>query len=194
MRGVRVPDEEFLALDLEVHALLQDVPLRDVCAVDLPGGEERTLADVLRIMERGRARPPAAVAALVGARRFLGRVLHWDERKDERRKDEPRYASRLTDEQRARSLAPVGTQSGVVRVLYEFPYELLGELENKTVHAFSCLALVRNPAGWRLYWAIYVENVSRFTPVYMAAIEPFRRFVVYPALLKALREAWLSAA
>lgn len=194
MRGVRVPDEEFLALDLEVHALLKDVPLRDVCAVDLPGGDDRTIADVLRIMERGHGRPPAAVAALVGIRRFVGRVLHWDKPKDERPRDEPRYASRLTDDQRERSLAPVGKQSGAVRVLYQFPYELLGELENATVHAFSCLALVRKPGGWRLYWAIYVENVSRFTPFYMAAIEPFRRFVVYPALLKALRAAWTAPA
>jgi hypothetical protein len=194
MREVRVPDDEFLALDLEVHELLKDVPLRDVCAVDLPGGDDRTIADVLRMMDRGRGRPPAAVAALLGIRMFVGRVLHWDERKDDERKEEPPYASRLTNDQRERSLAPVGKQSGAVRVLYQFPYELLGELENATVHAFSCLALVRRPGGWRLYWAIYVENVSRFTPLYMAAIEPFRRFVVYPALLKALREAWLSAA
>ncbi len=194
MSGVRVPHDEFLALDIEAHALLKDVPLRDVCAVDLPGGEERTLADVLRLMEHGRRRPPAGVAALVAVRRFVGRLLHWDEPKDERRMDEPRYASRLTDDQRERSVVPVGKESGAVRVLYQFPYEMLGELENATVHAFSCLALVRRPGGWRLYWAIYVENVSRFTPFYMAAIEPFRRFVVYPSLLKALRAAWTSPA
>ena len=46
--------------------------------------------------------------------------------------------------------------------------------------------------GYRLYWAIYVENVSAFTPLYMAAIEPFRRFVVYPATLAAIRMAWTS--
>jgi hypothetical protein len=189
MREVRVPHEEFLALDLEVHALLQDVPLRDVCAIDLPGGDDRTIADVRRIMERGRGRPPASVAVLVGVRRGLGRAFRWD-----RPRKELPYASRLTDDQRERSLAPVGTQAGAVRILYQFPYELLGELENATVHAFSCLALVRRPGGWRLYWAIYVENVSRFTPFYMAAIEPFRRFVVYPALLKALREAWTAPA
>jgi Protein of unknown function (DUF2867) len=184
---VRVPHDEFLALDLEVHELLKGVPLRDVSAIDLPGGEDRTIADVVRIMERGRQRPPASVLVLVAIRRFVGRAFRWDERKDELR-----YASRLTDDQCRRSLAPVGTQAGAVRILYQFPYELLGELENATVHAFSSLALQRRPGGWRLYWAVYVESVSRFTPLYMAAIDPFRRFVVYPALLKALRAAWVA--
>ena len=46
--AMRIDAAEFLALDLEVHALLADVPLRDVSAVDLPdGGEGRTIADVL---------------------------------------------------------------------------------------------------------------------------------------------------
>jgi uncharacterized protein DUF2867 len=191
MREVRVPPEEFLALDLEVHEFLRGVPLRDVCAIDLPGGDERTIADVVRIMERGHGRPPRSVAMLVGVRRAVGRAFRWDRPRNSAR-GEPRYASHLTDDQRERSLAPVGKQSGAVRIIYQFPYEQLGEAENATVHAFSCLALVRRPGGYRLYWAIYVENVSRFTPIYMAAIEPFRRFVVYPALLNALRAAWTA--
>ena len=36
---VRVPLAEFRALPLEAHALLEDVPFRDVSAIDLPGGE-----------------------------------------------------------------------------------------------------------------------------------------------------------
>jgi hypothetical protein len=48
-------------------------------------------------------------------------------------------------------------------------------------------------SGYRFYWAIYVKNVSWLTPVYMALIEPFRRFVVYPAILRRLRAAWVEA-
>jgi hypothetical protein len=55
------------------------------------------------------------------------------------------------------------------------------------------MALRRRPGGYRLYWAIYVENVSAFTPLYMAVIEPFRRFVVYPAILASIRAGWTSA-
>jgi len=183
---MRVPHAEFLALDLEAHALLKDVPLRDVSAVDLPGGgDERTIADVRRLMEAGRRASPPSVRMLVGLRRLLGRIFGWDGEPPP-----PAYASRLSDDQRRRSLSPIGQMSGPLRLLYEFPYEMLAEARNATVHAFSCMALRRGPGGYRLYWAIYVENVSAFTPLYMAAIEPFRRFVVYPAILESTRAAW----
>jgi hypothetical protein len=160
---MRIPAAEFLALDLEVHGRLKNVPLRDVSAIDLPdGGEDRTIADVRRLLETAKGRAPLSVRALVGLRVFLGRVFCWD-----------------------------GPQRGL-QPLYERPYEMVSEARNATVHAFSCMALRRRPGGYRLYWAIYVENVSAFTPFYMAAIEPFRRFVVYPAILKSIRAAWTS--
>ena len=185
---MRVPPAEFLALDLEVHRRLKGVPLRDVSVVDLPdGGDDRTIADVRRLLEAARRRPPLAVRVLVGLRRALGRLFHWDGEQPE-----PAYASRLSEEQRRRSLSPSGAVSGPLRLLYEFPYEMLGEARNATVHAFSCMALRARPGGYRLYWAIYVENVSAFTPLYMAAIEPFRRFVVYPMTLASIRAGWAS--
>lgn len=185
---MRIPHAEFLALDLEAHALLKDVPLRDVSVVDLPdGGDARTIADVRRLMEGARGRPPFAVRVLVGLRLLLGRVFRWDGPQSE-----PAYASRLSDDQRRRSLSPIGSPSGPLRLLYEFPYEMVSEARNATVHAFSCMALHRRAGGYRLYWAIYVENVSALTPLYMAAIEPFRRFVVYPATLASIRKAWAS--
>ncbi len=55
------------------------------------------------------------------------------------------------------------------------------------------MTLRRTASGYRFYWAIYVKSVSRFTPVYMAVIEPFRRFVVYPAILRRLRVSWVAA-
>jgi len=185
---MRISHAEFLALDLEVHALLKDIPLLDVSVVDLPdGGDERTIADVRRLMDATRHQPTFSVRVLVGLRRFLGRVFYWDGEQPE-----PAYASRLSDEQRRRSLSPIGAVFGPLRLIYEFPYEMVGEARNATVHAFSCMALRRLAAGYRLYWAIYVENVSAFTPLYMAAIEPFRRFVVYPAILESIRAAWVS--
>lgn len=185
---MRIPPAEFLALDLEVHALLKGVPLRDVSVVDLPGGgEARTIADVRRLLESARRRPPFFVRGLVWLRRLLGRVFHWDGAPPE-----PGYASRVSEDQRRRSLSPVGSASGPLRLLYEFPDEMVGEAWNATVHAFSCMALRRRPGGYRLYWAIYVENVSALTPLYMAVIEPFRRFVVYPSMLESIRAAWAS--
>jgi hypothetical protein len=37
-----------------------------------------------------------------------------------------------------------------------------------------------------------VKPSSWLTPVYMALIEPFRRFIVYPAMLGRVRRAWTA--
>jgi hypothetical protein len=189
---MRVPTAEFRALDLEVHAFLADVALRDVSAIDLPGGGDgRSLADV-RALRAGDGALAATVPLriLFSLRILLGRLFGWD--RGVHAHAEESYVQRLTDHQRARSLAEPGTPDGPFRLLYLFPLEALGEARNATVHAFSCMALCRTAVGYRLYWAIYVKNVSRLTPLYMALIEPFRRFVVYPAILRRLRSAWMA--
>jgi hypothetical protein len=78
------------------------------------------------------------------------------------------------------------------RLLYLVEHESLAEIRNATVHAFLCAALFERPDGYRLYWAVYVKPSSWLTPVYMAVIEPFRRFIVYPAMLGRIRRAWTA--
>jgi hypothetical protein len=36
-----------------------------------------------------------------------------------------------------------------------------------------------------------VRSVSKLTPLYLALIEPFRKLLVYPALLRSVRTTWL---
>jgi hypothetical protein len=55
------------------------------------------------------------------------------------------------------------------------------------------LALVPRGDGYTLYMAIYVNPVSRLTPLYMALIDPFRRFCVYPALTRDAQRNWSRA-
>jgi hypothetical protein len=78
-------------------------------------------------------------------------------------------------------------------VLYVLGDEALSELRNATVHAFLVLALTPHPEGYTLYLAIYVKRVTRFTPLYMALIDPFRRFIVYPALGRQAQQGWSRA-
>jgi hypothetical protein len=35
-----------------------------------------------------------------------------------------------------------------------------------------------------------VRNVNRFTRLYMSLIDPFRKHIVYPSLLLAIRTTW----
>ncbi len=190
---MRVPAEEFRALDLEVHAFLADVALRDVSAIDLPGGgPDRSISDVRALIFRdGALTATVPLLILFSLRLLLGRWFGWDRAIHEHAEDS--YVKKLSDDQRDRSIADPGIADGAFRLLYLFPKEVLGEVRNATVHAFSCMAIRRTESGYRFYWAIYVRSVSRLTPVYMALIEPFRRFVVYPAILRRLRSAWVAA-
>lgn len=139
------------------------------------------------------SRASLAVQLLVGARRALGRLFSWD--REPPRAGQASFLERLTDSDRRASVVTPGTPEGPFRVLYVFAREAASEIRNATVHAVSCFALVaRPPLGHRLYWAIYVRPVGRFTKWYMRLIDPFRRLVVYPAMLRGVRAAWARRA
>ena len=61
---------------------------------------------------------------------------------------------------------------------------------NRTAHAAALSALVETANSYRFYFGVYVRSVSRATPVYMALIDPFRKLVVYPSLLRSVRASW----
>jgi len=186
--------DEFRALDLRCHALLHDVPLHDVWIIDLAGGGPgRTMREADEVATSVLTGPtPAPVRALFAFRGALGRIFKWDTQQARRREDLT-YMQRVTDEDRARSLVPQGTVRGIFRLLYLFADESLGETRNATVHAFLVMALRPRGDGYRLYWAIYVKPVGRLTAFYMALIDPFRKLIVYPALIRQTQAAWARA-
>ena len=187
---MRVPHEQYRDLDLEVHAILGDVRLRDVTAVDLPaGGPGRTISDVRSLMAQGKwmgANP--VVRFLFALRLLLGRLFSWDS--DIHAHQETSYLHRLSSDIKRRSVLAPGSPDGLFRVLYVLERESLAELRNATAHAFLSSVLIETLLGYRLYLAVYVKPVSRLTPLYMAFIEPFRRFIVYPAIVRGIRRAW----
>ena len=188
---MRVSRQEYLSLPLRAHTFLADVPLHDVSAVDLPGGGHgRTLSDLRAILPLGDAlRANPLVRGLFRLRWFLGDIFGWD--RAEPGADSHSYIHHLTDDDRRRSVVTPGSSDGMFRALYAFPTEAVSELRNRTVHGFICSVLKETEAGYRLYWGVYVQPVSRITRWYMLAIAPFRRFLVYPAILGAIRRAWV---
>jgi hypothetical protein len=98
----------------------------------------------------------------------------------------------LSENDRRDSEIVPGTHDGPFLLLYRFPTEALSETRNATVHGYVCVALARTATGYRLYWAVYVRPVSWLTRPYLIAIEPFRRFILYPAMLRRIRRAWLA--
>lgn len=194
--------QEFERLPLRVHTFLAGVPLHDVWFVDLPRWRAGvTLDEVLRTANNctldmcgcsnssALFTPSPPVRVLLNIRFFVGRIFGWD--------SEPAtivtFTSRLTDADCSRSLIAPGTRDGYFRVVYRFENEQLVELINRTAHAAAVSALVETPTGYRFYFAVYVRNVSRFTPFYMALIDPFRKLIVYPSLLHSVRTRWNQA-
>ena len=185
---MRASPAEYLRLDLRAHDLLRDVPLYDVSVVHLPGGGAgRSVADILAL--ESAAAPSRVANAIYGLRHFLGRPFGWDR---VQMRPEDSLLSRLSERDRRDSEITPGTPVGSFLLLYQFPGEALKETRNAIVHAFFCTALARTANGYRLYWGVYVIPVSWFTRPYLLAIEPFRR-ILYPAMFRRIRRAWLAA-
>jgi len=198
----QISTHEFERLPLRVHSLMAGVPLHDVWSVDLRRWRgEVTLDDFLRTANNCTLdmcwcsnssalftlSPPVQV--LLNIRFFVGQIFGWD--------NEPvtivTFTNRLTDADRSRSLIAPGTRDGYFRVVYRFENEQLVELINRTAHAAALSALVETPTAYRFYFAVYVRNVSRFTPFYMTLIAPFRKLIVYPSLLRSVPGRWNQA-
>jgi hypothetical protein len=198
----QVSPQEFKQLPLRVHTFLAGVPLHDVWSVELPRWRAGvTLDEFLRMANNCKLdtcgcskssslfTPSLLVRMLLDIRFFVGRFFGWDH--------EPAttisFATRLTDTDRSRSLIKAGTRDGYFLVIYRFEDEQLVELINRTVHAAALSALVETPTAYRFYFGVYVRSVSRFTPFYMAIIDPFRKLMVYPSLLRSVRARWNQA-
>ena len=193
----QISPAEFYTLPLRVHAFLADVPLHDVWAVDLPKHRDGvTLAEFLRRTSQDRLKasdaeikrfPPVA-RALFRLRFFLGRIFRLEaEPKDALTAS---FGSRLTPEDRARSFVVSGTPEGLFRVVYRFENEQLLEIQNRTVHGAALSALAERADSYRFYFAVYVRQRTWITPFYMVLIDPFRKWIIYPALLKKIRATW----
>lgn len=185
----QIPKQEFERLPLRVHDLLAGVPLHDVWAVNLPHIRSGITLDKFLRAASGRPYTASGPAhALLKFRFLIGRLLGWDR--------EPPvsagelFATRLTSADGSKSLVQAGTREGPFRVVYRFENEQLLELINRTAHAAALSALVETQDYYRFYFAVYVRSVSRFTPVYMALIDPFRKLLVYPSLLRSIRRKW----
>lgn len=187
---MRVTSEEYHQIELRAHSLLAEVPLHDVWAIDLSGRNRgRTITDLRTLLTVDEFRAAnAAVHLLVAFRTWLGRIFGWDMTPP--RASQESFLHRLSAADVASSLVAPGSREGPFRVLFVSPREAISEIHNSTVHAFSVFALVERASSYRLYWGIYVQPVGRITSWYMRLIDPFRRLIIYPAVLRHIRAAW----
>ena len=188
----RISPREFERLPLRVHQFLAGVPLHDVWTVDLPRTRSGiTLDEFLRAADGRPFRASRAVRALLSLRFLIGRLLGWD--RESHGGAAETFATRLTTADLSQTLTPAGARQRLFRTVYHFKNEQLLEVINRTAHAAALSALVETGNAYRLYFAVYVRSVGRLTPFYMALIDPFRRWIVYPSLLRSVRTTWNEA-
>ena len=186
----RTTFDEYRRLNLRAHSLLADVPLHDVWQVKLPGGgRSRSMKDVRFVFETVRKSRSLGltVRMLFAFRWALGRLFRWDRPVE---LEAWTFRNRLTGEDRRRSLVEPGTLDGPFSVLYVHQMEAVSETRNATVQAYLVWALEPLPDGYQLFWGIHVLPVNAWTRPYLALIDPFRRWLVYPSLLRLIHEAW----
>ena len=140
------------------------------------------------MMIAARVAAPAVVQGLFWLRGRIGNLFGWDHQRPAW--NAASYADRLSSEDRAESLVAPGTPDGNFRLLYRFEDEQLSELRNATVHAFLSLSIRQTSSGYLAYVGVFVQPVHRFTRLYMAAIAPFRRLIVYPVVIRRMQNAW----
>lgn len=127
---------------------------------------------------------------LFAVRRELGAWLGWDDAEDGIGARVPSLRERLAPDRRE---APVPRELGALpfRPVYATERELALETANRTVHAVLHVGWAPDPAGaQRGEMAVYARPEGLLGRAYMAAIRPFRRAIVYPAMLREIARRW----
>lgn len=88
------------------------------------------------------------------------------------------------------SLVRPGSREGPFRVVYVLKEEAMSEVRNKMLKAYLVGFLSPVSEGYKLLLAVHVLPSTRWTALYLALISPFRRFLVYPWILRKVREEW----
>jgi len=188
-RGLRVSHEEFSTKDFPVNCLLVEIPLHDAWAIDLRGHPSPTLDNLgaaFRHLSPFQATPAGTGLSML--RRMVGFAFGWED--PEWSKEEESLVHDLTEATDLHSTTEPGTLIGIWRVLYTLPREGVVETVNGTAHVAVAASIGAGPESSRLFLSFRVREVNWTTRFYMGLIDPFRRFFVYPPLLRQFAHTW----
>jgi Protein of unknown function (DUF2867) len=188
---MRLPSTAHTARPWRIHELTRDFRLEDVWALPTPGGPD----DFARLVHlvgsadtsQGASR---AVRALWAIRWKLGELLGWDAPEAGVGSRVPTLRDRLPADLRDVPSGPV-FDALPFSPLYLLDDEWAAEIANRTMHGVMHLGWVPDDAGgYRGQMAVLVKPNGPLGKAYMAAIRPFRHWIVYPAMLRQLEREW----
>jgi Protein of unknown function (DUF2867) len=202
---MRLQSTEHNSQPWRIHELTPDFRAEDVWALPTPGGPD----DFPRLVRLAASKDPSELnaqgkyvgsgtggiasrisRALFELRWKLGDLFGWDDRDAGVGRRVATLRERLPADLRD---APRGPDLDGVPMtsLYMTEDEWAAEMANRTVHSVMHVGWVPDGAGgYRGQMAVLVKPNGRFGAAYMAAIQPFRHLIVYPALMRKMEREW----
>jgi hypothetical protein len=188
---MRLPSEAHTSRPWRIHEIASDFRLEDVWALPTPGGP----GDFPRLVEGFASSDPLrspsrVVRTLFGIRAKLGELLGLDDEATGVGSRVPTLRARLPADLRE---ADPGPEFDAIPFtsLYMLADEWAAEGANRTMHGILHLGWVpQGEGGYRGQMAVLVKPNGWVGRAYMAAIKPFRLFLVYPGLMRTIERGW----
>lgn len=187
---MRLPDAAHTSRPWRIHQLAPDFRLEDVWQLPWRGGAEEFGGLVSMIAAQDVSRSSSQIVRWLFAIRFkLGELLGWDDRDVATEAEIATLRDRLPVALRG---TPVPEFAALpFTSLYLLDHEFAAETANRTMHGVMHIGWVPDGAGgFRGQMAVLVKPDGLLGVAYMATIRPFRRLIVYPALMAQIERAW----
>jgi Protein of unknown function (DUF2867) len=179
---------EHAARPWRIHEIAKDFHVLDVWALPTPGGPD-DFPQLVRLMATfDPAETSPVVRALFSIRWTLGRVFGLDGQDSGLGTRVASLRDRLPTDL---TESPTDFDTHLFTPLYVTDDEFAMEIANQTVHGILHIGWVPDGAGgYRGQMAVLVKPNGVLGVAYLAAIAPFRHFVVYPLMMREVGRAW----
>jgi hypothetical protein len=192
---MRLPDTAHTSRPWRIHEVTKDFRVEDVWALPTPGGPDDFPRLVKWLASRddpSRGSSSWVVRALWAIRWKAGQFLGWDREDAGLGARVPTLRDRLPADLREGPTGP-GVRGLPFAPLYQIEDEWAAEIANRTMHGVLHVGWVPDGAGgYRGQMAVLVKPNGLRGTVYMAAIRPFRRLIVYPHTVREVGRAWAA--
>jgi hypothetical protein len=195
---MRLPNSAHEEHPWVIAQIAPDFRLLDAWAVPAQGGPDDfdSFLEVMASFDPADAESVLS-RALFSLRLRLGAWLGLDDATKERPIPgctETTLSARLPAGLRGSATGPVvsdTTQQAGFVPLYRTDDEWAAEVSNATLHGVLQLAWVElGESRFRGQMGVYVKPRGKLGEAYLMFIEPFRHFIVYPALMRQIGRAW----
>ena len=198
---MKVPNSVHSAHPWVMNRIAPDFRLLDVWAVPIEGAADEfdSALDLMTAFDPAGAES-TVTRLLFRVRFWLGDLFGWDVPRQRPIPgcSETTLEARLPEDLRGSAgdhvvSSAMQRAAGGFAPLYRTDSEWAAELSNGTVHGVLQLTWVDEGAGrFRARMGVYVKPRGRLGGAYMQFIEPFRQYVVYPALMRQIARTWRS--